>query len=99
MLKVDPTVQTLTVAGIIAISLSVLINGTLSSQAQNNPAGQAAVSESGASLKGRGRPRRRDGWSRRTARSASWRRPGRDCRGAGKDRRQGAVGRSAGSSR
>ena len=47
MLKVDPTVQTLTVAGIIAISLSVLINGTLSSQAQNNPAGQTAVSESG----------------------------------------------------
>mgnify|MGYP003541745323 CR=1 FL=1 len=35
MLKVDPTVQTLTVAGIIAIALSVLINGTLTSHSQD----------------------------------------------------------------
>lgn len=51
MLKVDPTVQTLTVAGIIAISLSVLINGTLTSHGQDKPPAQMAA-ESGASAKG-----------------------------------------------
>ncbi len=43
MLKVDPTVQTLTVAGIIAIGLSVLINGTLSSHSQDKPTAQMAA--------------------------------------------------------
>jgi HlyD family secretion protein len=52
MLKVDPTVQTLTVAGIIAISLSVLINGTLSSHSQEKPAVQLAAAETGQSPKG-----------------------------------------------
>lgn len=46
MLKVDPTAQTLTVAGIIAISLSVLINGTLSSHGQDNPQVQVAAAQS-----------------------------------------------------
>ena len=55
MLKVDPTVQTLTVAGIIAIALSVLINGTLSSHSQENAqAGtmQVAAAEQGQSPTG-----------------------------------------------
>lgn len=51
MLKVDPTVQTLTAAGIIAIALSVLINGTLSSHSADKPAMQLAA-ETGASAKG-----------------------------------------------
>jgi HlyD family secretion protein len=51
MLKVDPTVQTLTVAGIIAISLSVLINGTLTSHSQDKPSMQMAA-ESNTSIKG-----------------------------------------------
>jgi HlyD family secretion protein len=51
MLKVDPTVQTLTVAGIIAISLSVLINGTLTSHGQDKPPAQLTA-ESGTSAKG-----------------------------------------------
>lgn len=37
MLKVDPTVQTLTAAGIIAIAISVLVNGTLNSYSQDVP--------------------------------------------------------------
>lgn len=55
MLKVDPTVQTLTVAGIIAIALSVLINGTLSSHSQDKPqaaAMQVAAADQGQSPKG-----------------------------------------------
>jgi len=52
MLKVDPTVQTLTVAGIIAIALSVLINGTLSSHSQEKPAAQHAAAETGQSIRG-----------------------------------------------
>ncbi|MGA7115750.1 MAG: efflux RND transporter periplasmic adaptor subunit [Hyphomicrobium sp.] len=52
MLKVDPTVQTLTVAGIIAIALSVLINGTLSSHSQDKPTAQMAAAETGVSAKG-----------------------------------------------
>ncbi len=51
MLKVDPTVQTLTAAGIIAIALSVLINGTLSSHSQDKPPMQLAA-ETGTSAKG-----------------------------------------------
>ncbi len=51
MLKVDPTVQTLTVAGIIAIALSVLINGTLSSHSQDKPPMQLAA-ETNTSAKG-----------------------------------------------
>jgi len=51
MLKVDPTVQTLTVAGIIAISLSVLINGTLTSHGQDKPPAQL-MAETGTSAKG-----------------------------------------------
>lgn len=51
MLKVDSNVSTLTVAGIVAIALSVLINGTLSSQGQDKPAVQMAA-ESGTSLRG-----------------------------------------------
>jgi HlyD family secretion protein len=50
MLKVDPTVQTLTVAGIIAISLSVLINSTLSSHSQDKPTAQMAA-ETGTSVR------------------------------------------------
>jgi HlyD family secretion protein len=51
MLKVDPTVQTLTVAGIIAIALSVLITGTLTSHGQDKPPAQATA-ETGTSAKG-----------------------------------------------
>lgn len=51
MLKVDPTVQTLSAAGIIAIALSVLINGTLTSHSQDKPPMQVAA-ESGTSAKG-----------------------------------------------
>jgi HlyD family secretion protein len=43
MLKVDPTVQTLTVAGIIAISISVLVSGTLSSHSQDRSPVQLAA--------------------------------------------------------
>lgn len=56
MLKVDPTVQTLTVAGIIAIALSVLINGTLTSHSQDKSlaaqAQTAAPGEQGHAPKG-----------------------------------------------
>lgn len=56
MLKVDPAVQTVTVAGIIAIALSVLINGTLSSHGQDNKPGTAsmavAANQGGSLLKG-----------------------------------------------
>ena len=51
MLKVDPTVQTLTAAGVIAIALSVLINGTLTSHSQDKPPMQLAA-ETGVSAKG-----------------------------------------------
>ncbi len=51
MLKVDPTVQTLSAAGIIAIALSVLINGTLTSHSQDKPPLQLAA-ETGTSAKG-----------------------------------------------
>lgn len=51
MLKVDPTVQTLSAAGIIAIALSVLINGTLTSHGQDKPPMQVAA-ETGTSAKG-----------------------------------------------
>lgn len=51
MLKVDPTVQTLTAAGIIAIALSVLINGTLTSHSQDRPPLQMAA-ETGLSATG-----------------------------------------------
>lgn len=56
MLKVDPAVQTITVAGVIAIALSVLINGTLSSHGQDNRQGNApmtvAANQGGGQLKG-----------------------------------------------
>jgi HlyD family secretion protein len=51
MLKVDPTVQTLTAAGVIAIALSVLINGTLTSHSQDKLPMQMAA-ETGTSAKG-----------------------------------------------
>ena len=51
MLKVEPTVQTLTVAGIVAIAISVLINGTLTSHGQDKPPMQMAA-ETGAALQG-----------------------------------------------
>ena len=43
MLKVDPTAQNLTVAGIIAIALSVLVTSSLTSHGQEKPATAAAV--------------------------------------------------------
>ncbi len=52
MVKVDPTVQTLSGAGIIAIALSVLINGTLSSHSQDKPPMQLAAETTGTAGKG-----------------------------------------------
>ncbi len=73
MLKVDPTVQSLTVAGIIAIAISVLINGTLSSHSQDKPTAQMAA-ETGVSAKGSWARRRPAGLSRRMVKSGSCRR-------------------------
>lgn len=43
MVKLDPTVQTLTIAGVIAIAISVLVNGTLSTHGQDQTTSQPGV--------------------------------------------------------
>ncbi len=51
MVKLDPTIQTLTFAGIIAIAISVLVNGTLTSHGQDQTPSAAAATDAGLAAK------------------------------------------------